>query len=327
MSRKLVELLIDEEQEEFGVQAISLVEFPAFEEDANFVFFGKDSKLTLAKIDEDKRLLVGCALIPDKKIPRYDQEAGEEYEVYFTKETIKKASELFLKYNKQNEHTLEHQKEITGLSVVESWIVDDDKHDKSRLFGFSVPIGSWMVSIKVGNDEIWKEIKAKSIKGFSIEGFFIDKVENMQLQKRDLKKQCEELDPYTMGKIKELLLDNDLIPVTTLDGEPVFKSKEEAEMYGVLEYSCEGSHSHEIGGQVLWMACENMGEVMAKMKKKRKKKWRYSGEKWLKAIERTKERLLARYPWDKCIRDQKRCGYSEDSAAKICGYIKSKYGG
>ncbi|HZL96180.1 MAG TPA: hypothetical protein VFB99_21165 [Vicinamibacterales bacterium] len=37
-------------------------------------------------------------------------------------------------------------------------------------------------------------------------------------------------------------------------------------------------------------------------------------------------RDLAKYPWDKCIRDQRKRGYSKGRAEKICGYIKDKYG-
>ena len=64
---RTVELLIDEEQDDFGVEAISLVKFPAIEE--NFVYFNKDQKLTMAKVDEDQKLLIGPALIPEKMIP------------------------------------------------------------------------------------------------------------------------------------------------------------------------------------------------------------------------------------------------------------------
>ena len=32
------------------------------------------------------------------------------------------------------------------------------------------------------------------------------------------------------------------------------------------------------------------------------------------------------YPWDKCIADQKKAGHSDESAQKICGFIKKKYG-
>ena len=329
--KKLVELIIDEEQqeEEFGIQAISLVQFPAFEEDANFIYFNKNHNLTFAKLDEDKRLLIGCALVPEKKIPRLDQETGEEYDVYFSKETIKQASELFLKHNKQKEHTLEHQKEITGLSVVESWIVDDKKFDKSRVYNFNVPVGSWMVSIKVDNDEIWNQVKEKSVKGFSIEGFFVDKVVDMQKVNLECT-DCPEIDGRTFGKIKNLILDNELMPVAILDGEPLFETKEEAEMYATLFKGCRGYHPHIVNNEKLFMSCENHSEAIednyeedefGKKKKKYKKKNVYAEQ-----IIFAKNKAFARYPWEQCIRDQKKRYGSEETAKRICGWIKSRYG-
>ena len=330
MDKKLVELVIDEEQQdEFGIQAISLVQFPAFEEDANFVFFHKNHNLTFAKVDEDKRLLVGCALVPEKRIPRLDHESGQEYDVYFSKETIKQASELFLKYSKQNEHTLEHQTDIEGLSVVESWIVDDDKRDKSRVYGFSVPVGSWMVSIKVDNDKIWEKVKEKSVKGFSIEGFFVDKVVNMQTLNLECD-DCPKIDSKTFGKIKSLILDNELMPVAVLDGEPLFETKEEAEMYATLFKGCRGHHIHLVDNDKLYMACEDHAisiqdnyeeDEFGTKKKKYKKKIKYSEQ-----VLYAKKQALGAYPWTQCIRDQKKQYGSEETAKRVCGWIKKKYG-
>ena len=136
---RTVELLIDEEQEDFGVEAISLVKFPAIEE--NFVYFNKDQKLTLAKVDEDKQLLVGPALIPDKMIPRWDESKQEEFEVYFSTETVQQAAELFMRQKRNGEYTVEHQTKVDGLSIFESWIVADKDRDKAAVYGFDVPEG------------------------------------------------------------------------------------------------------------------------------------------------------------------------------------------
>jgi hypothetical protein len=119
---------------------------------------------------------MGAALIPDKKI--YRRSGDKEYFIYFTKETVEQASQLFLMEGKQNNSTLEHEVEIDNLSVVESWIIEDELHDKSRKFGLNMPVGTWMVSVKVNNDVIWEEfVKTKKVKGFSIEGFFADKLD------------------------------------------------------------------------------------------------------------------------------------------------------
>lgn len=170
-----IELIIDEETDLHGIQAISVVERPAIEED--FIFLkAQEEKLLLAEVDGDRRILMGAALIPDKKIYRKDGD-GKPYQIFFTKETVVKASQLFLMEGKQNNSTLEHEVDISGLSVVESWIIEDEVHDKSRKFGLEMPLGTWMVSVKVNNDVIWEEfVKTKAVKGFSIEGFFVDKL-------------------------------------------------------------------------------------------------------------------------------------------------------
>lgn len=170
---KIVELILDEMEELMGIQAISIVENPAIEE--NFVAL-KSQEVQFAKQDEEKRILLGAALIPNK--PIYRQNGEEEFYVYFTKETIRKASELFFQNSNQNSSTLEHEVELKGMSVVESWIVEDEEKDKSRIYGLDMPVGTWMVSMKVNNDDIWENyVKTKKVLGFSIEGFFIDKVD------------------------------------------------------------------------------------------------------------------------------------------------------
>lgn len=172
-----IELIIDEETDFSGIQAISVVERPAIEED--FIFLKSDKKeVNLAEVDSERKILMGAALIPDKKIYRRDVN-GKEYNIFFTKDTVVKASQLFLMKGKQNNSTLEHEIDIEGLSVVESWIIEDEVHDKSRKFGLEMPLGTWMVSVKVNNDVIWDEfVKTKKVKGFSIEGFFVDKLSN-----------------------------------------------------------------------------------------------------------------------------------------------------
>ena len=117
---------------------------------------------------------MGAALVPNKHIYRRN-EKDEEYYIYFSEKTVRKASELFLMRSNQNNATYEHKDKLEGLSVVESWIIDDEKSDKSRLYGFDLPKGTWMISMKVNNDEVWKKVKDGEVKGFSIEGYFVDK--------------------------------------------------------------------------------------------------------------------------------------------------------
>lgn len=172
---------------EKGVYSISVVEDPAME--GMFLALSKDHKvqqpIKLAEVNPEKRILMGLALEPDKKI--YRNMDGEEFFIQFSKETIEKAAHLFLSNGYQNQSSLEHQLELKGLSVVESWIIEDDVNDKSRKYGLDHPVGSWMVSMKVNDDTLWNDfVKTGLIKGFSIDGLF--SLQEVKLNKEDMSK-------------------------------------------------------------------------------------------------------------------------------------------
>ena len=199
---RIVELILDEDQE-LGIEAISVVESPAIEED--FVAL-KSQEFKLAEVDKERRILMGALLIPNK--PIYRRNGEDEYYIYFSKDTVLKASQMYLMNSKQNNATLEHQYEINGLSLVESWIVEDKVHDKSVKFGMDLPLGTWVGSVKVNNDKIWNEfVKTGKVKGFSIEGYFADKMErpNDQTIKDELAQIEEEEAEYLLAEIKAII--------------------------------------------------------------------------------------------------------------------------
>ena len=192
MALDTIELFIDEENVEDGISAISFVEHPAIEE--NWVALSQH-KVEFKSIDDEKRIVVGLALVPDKEI--YRRRGEYEYNVMFTKETVRKASHLYLKQLNNNEATLEHETEATGLSVVESWIVEDPKNDKSNLYDLNAVEGAWCVIMKVDNDKVWDEVKKGVYLGFSIEGRFSDKKIEASIELSE--------DEKTLNEIKELL--------------------------------------------------------------------------------------------------------------------------
>jgi hypothetical protein len=167
----LVELIIDENEATDGIEAISLVHTPAIEE--NFVALSKQ-KVELKTLDEEKRIVVSLALIPDKEIYRRNSK-GEEYNIVFSKETVRKASELYFKNLNNNNATLEHEEKTDGVSVIESWIVEDVEKDKTAIYGLNAVEGSWAVVMKIDNDEVWADIKEGKYLGLSIEGRFSEK--------------------------------------------------------------------------------------------------------------------------------------------------------
>ncbi len=195
----IVELFIDEEDNVSGIEAVSIVESPAIESD--FIAL-KNQEFKFAEVNKEKRILMGAALIPNKPIYRRNEE--NEYYIYFSKDTVRKASELFFIRGNQNNSTLEHQMPLTGLTAVESWIVEDEK-DKTRFYGLDVPIGTWMLSMKVQNDEVWNDyVKSGKVKGFSIEGYFADKLERPN-ESNELSKIEEEEGRYITEQLTAIL--------------------------------------------------------------------------------------------------------------------------
>ena len=199
---KLYELLIDENDLLLsGVHALSIVESPAIQSD--FIALGDQKPVLLAEVNKDKQILMGAALIPDKPIYRKDGE--EEYYVYFSKETIAKTAEAFFRNNNQNNATLEHAEVLDNMTVFESWIVEDPEFDKSKKYGLEVPEGTWMVSMKVDDKDVWDNyVKDNKVFGFSIEGKFANV---LRKEKSDMNFSDQVLDG-TLELIKQFLKDN-----------------------------------------------------------------------------------------------------------------------
>jgi hypothetical protein len=212
---KLIELILDETMALTGIDAISLVEHPAIEED--FIAL-KSERVEFAAQDNEKRILMGAALVPNK--PIYRVNGDEEFYVYFSQDTIRKASEMFFQKAKQNNATLEHEVGINGLTVVESWIIEDEVHDKSKKYGFELPVGTWMVSMKVNNPEIWDGfVKTGRVKGFSIEGYFVDK---MNFAKQEMERLEEQ---------EAALLLSQIVAIIKKDGRKKSGKRTELESY------------------------------------------------------------------------------------------------
>ena len=200
----IIELILDEESEEMvGIEAVSIVENPAIESD--FIALA-DQEIKLAKVDDEKRIVMGAALIPNK--PIFRKRNDTMFYVYFSEDTVRRSSELFFQNGNQSNATLEHQMKASGLTVVESWIIEGEQ-DKSRIYGLDAPVGTWMISMKITDDKLWAEIKeGKKYKGFSIEGYFADKA---SIKKPDAKSEMaaieEEEAEYMLSNIKNLLSD------------------------------------------------------------------------------------------------------------------------
>lgn len=219
---KSYEAIFDENLE--GVFAISLVESPAME--GNFIALNKQPKIEFKEVDKEQRILMGLVLEPNKPIYRNDN--GEEYNIVFSSQTIKDLSYNFFKSNHQSNSTIEHDvnQRIEGVTFVESWIVEDTEKDKSALYGFSYPKGSWLATMKVDSDDVWNDyVKSGKVQGFSIDAILSLKEINF---KSEINMSNQIVDAISKGfqmvfNKKEAEVEVKLGSVKSKDGEIVFE--------------------------------------------------------------------------------------------------------
>jgi len=177
-----------------GVEALPWVErtISKYEE------MNSQSEMVFSVFNNEQRLVVGPAMIPDKMIVRRNEITGELYYVYFTSDTIKKLQQKFMQEKLLDKTNIEHgRKFLNDVDVVESWIVEDEMRDKQQVFGMNYPKGTWMITMKVTDDETWKKVKDGKLKGFSVQGYFLEKAkfshnsENLLEQIKDVLKQIK----------------------------------------------------------------------------------------------------------------------------------------
>lgn len=162
---KVYEAVFNEDTSK-GVYALSVVENPAMQ-DLWITLSEHPKEVNLTLANEEKRLLLGAALIPDKRI--YRNVHGNEFYITFNAQTIEKLAHSFLKNGNQNNSSLEHETQLSGMSVVEAWIVQDPNNDKSNSYGKTYEKGTWVTMMKVDNEDVWQKAKSGEIKGFSID--------------------------------------------------------------------------------------------------------------------------------------------------------------
>lgn len=150
-----------------GITDISLVEFPAIE--SNWLCFSKNDKPSFKLSADERHIITGAVLIPDKRIYRND--INGEYDIYFSKDTIRSVAEKFLMNFKNKSFTLEHQDNTNDVTLIESWIKEFSA-DKSEGLGFDLPVGTWFISAKINSESLWNRIKSGEFNGFSVAGYF-----------------------------------------------------------------------------------------------------------------------------------------------------------
>lgn len=206
------ELTVEDGDE--GVFAISFVAQPAIERD--FVYLNK-SEIKFAAIDDEKHLVAGPLLVPDKRILRLDT-FNQPYEVYFTADTIEKLAQQYLTKKYNDKVTYEHSTDVKDVSLVESWVIGNTFKDKSNQYGFSLPKGTWFGIMKVNNPQLWEDVKTGKVRGFSIEGEF----EHTEVKNSLEVLLAKNIDDLNDGEAKAILnkIHSMLMPDVELEIEP-----------------------------------------------------------------------------------------------------------
>lgn len=188
------------------IYAISLVDEPAIEE--NFIYLSKDKQEQIFLEKEDKHLIVGAVLVPNK--PIYRNNGKEEFYIQFSKETIEHLAYEYLMNGRMYSVTTDHKDIADDICLVESWIKTSD-NDKSNDYGMNLPIGTWIAAMKVENEEVWQRVKQGELKGFSIESFVnLDEI-NLKKQNtnmtEEVKMETIELNEGFWAKLSSIISD------------------------------------------------------------------------------------------------------------------------
>lgn len=200
MARKLKKYKVGIDSETF---AVSIVDEPAIESD--FVALKKDEQEQMFFGSDERHMLYGAALIPDKDIYRNNGE--QEFYINFTKESIEKMAQDFMKNYRQNEVTLDHEEQANDITIVESWLVEDPYRDKANALGINVPQGTWMLGMKVNQIDVWDRVKSGELKGFSVESL-ISLEEFSKQNNEENKENMIQLDEMSFwSKMKETLIE------------------------------------------------------------------------------------------------------------------------
>lgn len=190
------------------VYCISLVQEPAIE--SNFIYLSKEKPVQICLETNEKHIVMGAVLIPDK--PIYRNQDGEEFYIQFSKETIEKLAHDYLANDRVHSFTKEHEDVADGIYVVETWLKTSE-NDKSKDYGIDVPVGSWLMAAKVENEEIWQKIKAGEMNGYSIEAFVnldeikLNKINKDMAKENKVKLEAIEIDDNFWNKLKGILAD------------------------------------------------------------------------------------------------------------------------
>ncbi len=250
------------EGETEGVYALSVVENPAME-DLWIALSEQPQQIEFAKVDDEKRLLLGAALIPNKKI--YRNIDGNEFYITFTDETIGKLAHNFIKGGNQNNSSAEHEVQLSDVSFVESWQVEDEKIDKSALYGKKYSKGTWVAMAKV-SDEIYEQATNGTFKGFSIDALL--GLEQLTLNKQQM---TEEVKKSVLEEIRDTfksLLNTDVTDeVADVEIKEAVELAEEVKQVETVELMEDGEEEKEVKEDAAFDIDALKAEILKELRK------------------------------------------------------------
>ena len=193
-----------------GIRLLSIVNQPAIEmKGIAFSSDGATEKNFEFQEQKDKQIIIGPAMIPNMKILRKTPD-NQKYYTVFRPETIEKMVQKFNSFGSNRRINVDHSNQMVDGYILENWIVEDMFYDKSKKYGFDVPVGTWMVTIKIEDQEFWNtQVKDLGKFGFSVEGIMGEKpyeyssVMNFQDMIEDI------IDKLSNDELNELLKDLD----------------------------------------------------------------------------------------------------------------------
>jgi hypothetical protein len=172
--------IVMKDGEDSGMYRISLVTNPAIQE--NFIYFAEDKDMFF--VDDEKGIIVGPVIVPNK--PIYRRNESGEYYVQFSVDTIEKMMRQYAVKGLHNSFNIQHQFETDEVYMLEMWMKEGEE-DKSKMYGFDLPVGTVFAKAYVKSDVIRDEIKSSGLNGFSIEVKNFDMVEQKFESNMDFK--------------------------------------------------------------------------------------------------------------------------------------------
>jgi hypothetical protein len=152
----------------YSITNVSFVDNPAMK-----VQLEKFDEIISEHFEEERKIVTSVLLLSDTPIRRRTKDLGDFY-IRFPKSEVIKMASSFLNSSFTSNTSLFHSTDAssTDATLFESFIVDESRGIRAPEYFKDVTDGSWIVSYKINNAELWDKIKAGTIKGLSVENTF-----------------------------------------------------------------------------------------------------------------------------------------------------------